>query len=1043
MCLAAMGCGAVLVVGSCGPAAREGAAEPEAPEVQDPAAEAVESTEAAEPPPPVERDWPATELRPGGAVEAELDRQETHVYRLPLEAGQFLRVRVEQVGVDVELRLRSPQGELLLAADRLIYDRGPELAMAVAGASGAHVLEVAAFPRSGPGRYQARIESLRPASDRDRLAALTYGRFLGASSLPREERLRAWNEVLGTWRRLREPVLEGETLFMIGRDHHMHAENRLAVPAQRDAAAAFVRGGDRRWATLASSGLGATLLAIGEVEEALEVYRAALEVARETGDVRIEVAILNGLALAHLRRGEIQEGLSQYQALLEILPADDRATRPHALHNLGVFSSVLFHDHERGRELLTEARDLWSDTPGHRRWKARTLSQLARIAEVEGEPLEARIYIEEALALREGLDPCGRATQLARLGLLDEEAGDRDAADSRLAEADEALGETACPRNEVTVKLVEGVVAEGRGEDAVALARYERARELAMAQGDQTRLADSLWGIAKAERSLGRGRAGLEASRAGLAILEGVRPTLFREDLRTAYFATAQDRFDFQIDLLTELGAREEAWTTAERARAQALRDLLLEAGAGLRQTGDPELAARERTLQGRLDLTEKALLDSVSEPSAEALRERRREMESLVEELETVRGEIRRRSPAFAAMSRPEPISLDDVQEKLLDEDTVLLEYRLAAEESWLWAISRHSFDAFRLPPRSEIEAIAREAARWTHSLRWPDRIPPPLCELSRVVLGPLADMLAGQRLVVIADGALEELSFAALPLPVDGEDGEGCDHGRLLVESHEVVYLPSVGTLAAQRRLLAGRAPAPGWMAMVADPVYTPDDERLRPGAGPRPAHLVTPLPGRFERLRYAGEEAQAVLSRMPRSKTLAVTGLDASEETVSGGALARHRIVHFATHGVLNAEQPLLSFLALSQVSAGGRPVDGALYAHEIYDLNLPAELVVLSACDTALGRPVRGEGLVSGLPRAFLYAGAARVLVSLWPVQDRSTRDLMELFYRGLVEEGLPPGRALQDAQRALWQEGRPPYQWAGFVLQGDWRPLPPF
>ncbi|HSL85145.1 MAG TPA: CHAT domain-containing tetratricopeptide repeat protein, partial [Thermoanaerobaculia bacterium] len=908
-----------------------------------------------------------------------------------------------------------------------------------------HSLEVVAFPRSGPGRYQARIEALRPAADRDRLAGRTYGRFLAASNLPREERLAAWNEVLATWRRLREPILEGETLFMIGRDHHLHAENRLAVPVQRDAAASLARGGDRRWAALASSGLGATLLAIGEVEEALEVYRGALEVAREAEDRRMEAAILNGLALAHLRRGEIQEGLSQYQALVEILPEDDRATRPHALHNLGVFSSVLFHDHERGRELLTEALELWPDTPGHRRWKARTLSQLARIAEVEGELVEARTYIEEALALREGLDPCGRATQLARLGLLDEAKGEREAADDRLAEADGILGETSGPRNMVTVQLTAGLVAEGRGENAVALARYQRVRELAGAQGDRTRLADSLWGIAKAERALGRGRAGLEASRAGLSILEGVRPTLFREDLRTAFFATAQDRFDFQIDLLSELGAVEEAWATAERARAQALRDLLLEAGAGLRQGSHPDLAARERALQGRLDLAENALVDSVSEPSPESLQKRRQEMASLVEELEAVRGEIRRRSPSYAAVSRPEAISLAEVQEELLEEGTVLLEYRLGAEESWLWAITRHSFDAFTLPPRSEIEVIAREAVRWTRALRWPDRTPPPLCELSRVVLGPLADMLGGQRLVIVPDGALEELSFAALPLPVPGGDGEGCPRGRLLVDRHEVVYLPSVGTLAAQRHLRAGREPAPGWMAMVADPVYSPDDERLRPGfgAGPRPASLGTPRLGRFERLRYAGEEAEAILSRMPRSKTLAAIGLDASERTVSRGALAGHRIVHFATHGVLDPEEPLLSYLALSQVSPDGRPVDGALYAHAIYDLDLPAELVVLSACDTARGRQIRGEGLVSGLPRAFLYAGAARVLVSLWPVPDRSTRDLMDLFYRGLVEEGLPPGRALQQAQRALRQEGSPPYQWAGFVLQGDWRPLPAF
>jgi CHAT domain-containing protein len=161
------------------------------------------------------------------------------------------------------------------------------------------------------------------------------------------------------------------------------------------------------------------------------------------------------------------------------------------------------------------------------------------------------------------------------------------------------------------------------------------------------------------------------------------------------------------------------------------------------------------------------------------------------------------------------------------------------------------------------------------------------------------------------------------------------------------------------------------------------------------------------------------------------------------VTQGTLQPFRILHFATHGVLVDTQPLLSSLALSRFDAAGHPLAGDLTAGEIYDLDLPAELVTLSACETALGREVPGEGMVSGLPRAFLYAGAARVVVSLLPVEDGATRDLMTRFYRGLFVQGLAPARALQEAQRTLRQAGRPPREWAGFVLLGDWRPLPPF
>ena len=243
--------------------------------------------------------------------------------------------------------------------------------------------------------------------------------------------------------------------------------------------------------------------------------------------------------------------------------------------------------------------------------------------------------------------------------------------------------------------------------------------------------------------------------------------------------------------------------------------------------------------------------------------------------------------------------------------------------------------------------------------------------------------------------DGALESLSFAALPDPA-----VACAEARPLVVTHEIAYLPSAAVLATQRRVLAGRRPAPGWLAVVADPVYESGDPRLPTGAHDRgrraPRAPAAPSPsGAFCN---AGPEATAILSGLPAGKTYRADGFGADKAMVLSGALAGYRVLHFATHGRLEPDRPQLSFLALSEFDAQGRPADdgGSLYAHEIYDLDLPAELVVLSACETALGREVRGEGLVSGLPRAFLHAGAARVLVSLWEVGDPSTRGADDLF-----------------------------------------------
>lgn len=1025
--LAAGGGAVLLVLAGCGPDEPAKVAEP------------------AEPAAPVVREWSAGALRAGGGPGAAgLGPGETHEYRLSLEAGQFLRLSVEQEGVDAVVRLRDPEGELLLEADRRIDDRGPELVMAVARVSGPHTLAVHAGESTGPGRYDARIESLRPASGRDRLAAATYRTFRRAYHLPPEEAIEAWAGVLATWRELGETVLEGEVLSRIGLLHQSRGEREAALERYLDAADAFARAGDRRWEAILRGYAAAALQRLGRVEEMVEQHRIELHLGRAVGDRWLQADAHNGLGLAFRSLGEVQTALDHYEAALDLWPEDDRDARAHTLHNLAILHHLYFQDPERSRRQLEGALELWNPAfPTYGRNRARTLNQLGRLALEQGKPAAASRHLEAALEHLRPDDRCRRASTLSRLALATDALGDGAAANRRLAEALDFVDGGACPADRTAVYLRAAELAETRGDATAAAERYERCHRLFAARGDRTGEAESLAGIARAQRALGDERAALEASRRALAILEGVRPTLLREDLRTAYFSTGQETLDLHIGLLMAAGSSETAWEAAERGRARALRDALIEAGAGVRGAAEPALADQERELQKRLNVLEqRRTTNRGAEPAAALLGE----IDALAEELETVRGEIRRSSPAYSALTETRPVSLAGVRRELLERNTLLLEYRLGAETSWLWAISRESFGAFELPPGEEVETVAREALHWTRSPRWPQRNPPPVCELARTVLGPVAEELDGRRLVVVADGVLEEVSFAALPHPADPAR---CPDAPLLVTTHEIVHLPSASALVAQRRLLAGREPAPGWLAMVADPVYGPDDPRLgatdatrRASRAPSSRAAGGSAP-RFERLDHAGEEADAVLAVMPPTGVHVARGLDASKESVTGGSLAGHRIVHFATHGVLDPERPLHSFLALSERTADGKAVDGALYAREIYDLDLPAELVVLSACDTARGRQIRGEGLVSGLPRAFLYAGAARVLVSLWPVPDRSTRDLMELFYRGLIEEGLPPGRALQEAQRSLWLSGRPPYQWAGFVLQGDWRPLAPF
>ena len=193
------------------------------------------------------------------------------------------------------------------------------------------------------------------------------------------------------------------------------------------------------------------------------------------------------------------------------------------------------------------------------------------------------------------------------------------------------------------------------------------------------------------------------------------------------------------------------------------------------------------------------------------------------------------------------------------------------------------------------------------------------------------------------------------------------------------------------------------------------------------------------RIKRLPFTRQEAERIMALAPAGSGLKALDFEASRATVMSGQLSQYRYIHFATHGLADSERPELSTIALSRYDEQGRPQDGFLYAHEVYNLDLPAELVTLSACETGLGKLIRGEGLVS-LTRGFMYAGAARVVVSLWGVNDRATAELMEKFYRRMLVEGERPAAALRSAQVEMWRDKRwaAPYYWAAFTLQGEWR-----
>jgi CHAT domain-containing protein len=580
-----------------------------------------------------------------------------------------------------------------------------------------------------------------------------------------------------------------------------------------------------------------------------------------------------------------------------------------------------------------------------------------------------------------------------------------------------------------------------------------------------------LW-IARVEQKRGNLIQARQTIEQAVGLIESLRTNIASQEFRSSYFANRQQFFESYIDVLMQLRKQNPAaaldaaaLSVSERAQARSLLELLTEARADIRQGVDSSLLERERSLQQRLNARATAQISLLNRRhTPEQADDAAKEIAAITDEYEEVQAQIRARSPRYAALTQPQPLSLMEIQQQMLDEDTLLLEYALGEKRSYLWLVSQRFIASYELPPRAEVEAATRRV--YELGAARPKRGTPPDPQLiaqsealSRMLLGPAAAQLGGKRLVVVAPGALSYLPFAALPAPEDKTRPAG-DYVPLVAE-HEVVTIPSASVLSIIRREMAGRQRATKSIAVLADPVFEASDPRLTSAkdgnsSGETPAALAADeeLSGLtrairtmnysdsragFTRLAFSRQEAESIIAQTPKGKGLKATDFNASRALVISGRLSQYRILHFATHGLLNSERPELSGLVFSLIDQEGKPQDGFLRLHEIYNLQLNADLIVLSACETGLGKEIKGEGLI-GLTRGFMYSGAPRVVASLWNVDDLATAELMKLFYQRMLKDGLPAGAALRAAQLELSRQKRwaSPYFWAGFVLHGEWK-----
>ena len=1019
-----------------------------------------------------------SELPVLSSVQRELKGGETHSYRISLNAGQYLYAVVEQQGIDVETAVFGPDGKQLSQSDSPNDRYGTEPVVLLSTTSGEYRVEVRSpNSRNPPGHYAIRIIALREASAVDKGHAAAQRMFDEARKM---------------------------------RTQPNAATRRAMIAKYRETLPLFEAAGDNYRRSLALLSIGDTYYRLNEFREALDYFNQTLALTATLGDKRLEAGALNYAGGMLDILADVGKALNQYQRALKL--ARDvgwQVGEANALSNIGkIYNDAA--DWQKALDYYSQALAI-NKSLGNKRSEALTLNNIGIAYSLSGEQEKALDYLQQSLLLfRDVKDKDSEAYTLVNIGrvharmsefekaldqyrpaqVIQKQAGNRSQEGETLDEIGAvyaALGrhKEAVDYHRQAIEILhsvgnlrrEALALTNLGEAYNLLDQPEKALEqfnqaLAIIRSiDVSIAATALEGAARAEAKRGNLAEARKYIGESLALIETVRTRSSSLQMRASYRASVEKAYEFYIDVLMQQHAQDpargydaEALQASERGRARSLLDHLSETRVDIRQGVNAGLIEKERELSRELNAkAEREMQLKVRKGSAEELATVRREISALEDEYQQVQATIRQSSPQYAALTQPQPLGRKEIQQQL-DADTLLLEYSLGQERSYLWAVGKDSLKSYVLPAqddiakvkdrvyesltaRSVIKSLETPAQRTSRIAQADKDFEQAASELSRMILAPVASELKNQRLVIVADGALQYVPFAALSV----SSVSSVATSQPLIVDHEVISVPSVSAFAVQRANLANRELAPKTLAVVADPIFSTSDPRVKRDAAENaetatrsfehlPANTTT-AGGQLSipRLPFTRSEADRILAVARAGSNLKALDFRANRAMATSGELSKYRYVHFATHGYLDTTRAGLSAIVLSLFDEKGNPQDGFLRTHDVYNLKLPAELVVLSACETGLGKDVRGEGL-EGLTRGFMYAGARRVVVSLWSVNDKATAALMQRLYTGMLRSNKTPAAALRAAQiemlrTAQWQS---PYYWAPFVMQGEWR-----
>lgn len=883
---------------------------------------------------------------------------------------------------------------------------------------------------------------------------------------------------------------ERSILFLMSAGYSRLGDAGRALEARQQALALAREPGDRWWEARQLTGAGIGYTALGLYPQALEVLHQALALQQELGLRREAGQTLEALSTVHRELGQYPTALAVLEQFLTVTQEiRDRRWEGHARTRIGATYTQLgqpakaLEAHQQGLTLAREVKDQQHEgesllqlggayqalgqleparefyqhalalyrTLGDRRGEAPTLIQLGAVYRALGQLDRALEPLQQALTIvRELGNRWEERNALAHLGTVYAQRGQLDAALDAYQQALLIAQDAGDRRLEGVALAGLGAVYAQRGQHARALETYQHALPLHQATADQEGLGRSSAGIARALTQLGRSADALTYYDSAIQTIESLRDHIRGAVLRRDFLTDKLQLYREVVTLLLTLppevappASAEKAFHYAQHGKARTLLEQLAEARAGVRKGIAPRLRAQEHDLYNQLLAAHQRLREPWPVDQRTTWQKQYTE---LTRQFTALQQQLYTEAPLYAALHYPQPLTVDQVKDVLLRDGEVLLEYCWGTDGLYLFVIDRtHSLRVIPLPEVPNEQELTARISQWLEPFRDVDSSMDQRTRedglqhvdwrlahtfYQQLVHPAVRDLPAGTTLLIIPDGVLHSLPFELLVTHLSpGPGGQSPAAARhrdatYLVSRHPIVYAPAVSVLDPEL-LHHGQRQAPPKMLLALAPFAQPTMlEKLAAWVGQ--LRQGDPLRAREGGLwlRHSGREVLAIQAMFPTDTTTFFFEAQATKHVLHTQA-QEYRYLHLATHGVLDPKRPLASGLLFA---------DGLLQAQEIFNLELHADLVVLSACQSGLGVLQPGEGLV-GLTQAFLYAGTPSVVASLWRVDDAITAQFMQNFYRHL-RAGVPKAQALQQAKIAALRYH--PFYWAPFVLVGDWR-----